>query len=217
MTRSGPDAFENGSATDTAASSRPPRPGRPRNSAATKQALLGAARELFATVGFDATTVRAIAERAGVNQALLFRHFGNKEGLFAAAMSGDAMAVLEDGTDSDLLHRTLQALLCDGQGGTELLFAVLRSTGNRDAGLALREELESRWADAFGRLVNTSDAADARLRAELLLGWLLGIGLLRTVITTKPMTDADPDTIIDHVTRAASALLDHPGPPREPG
>ena len=191
------------------------RSARPRDSAATKQALLSAARDLFATVGYDATTVRAVADRAGVNQALLFRHFGNKEGLFAAAMSGQAMAVLEDGPPAQLLQRTLSALLSDGQHGTELLFALLRSTGNSEATAALRAELESRWAGAFARLVPTDDPSDAQLRAELLLAWLLGIGLLRSVIVTRPMAGADPDVVSGHVVRAAAALMDHPGPATE--
>jgi AcrR family transcriptional regulator len=57
-----------------------------RDADATRTALIAAARELFACDGFDRTTVRGIADRAGVNQALLFRYFGNKEGLFAEAI-----------------------------------------------------------------------------------------------------------------------------------
>lgn len=189
------------------------RAARPRDSSVTRQALLTAARELFATVGYDAATVRAVADRAGVNQALLFRHFGNKEGLFAAAMSGLAMAVLEDGPPEQLLGRTMAALLSDEQDGTQLLFAVLRSTGNSEAVAALRDELEPRWAEAFARLAATDDPADAHLRAELLLAWLLGIGLLRSVISTRPMADADPGAIAAHVERAAAALLGTGPPP----
>jgi AcrR family transcriptional regulator len=183
------------------------RPARPRDSAATRRALLTAARELFVTVGYDATTVRAIADRAGVNQALLFRHFGNKEALFAEVLSGQAMAMLEDGPPEELLRRTLDAMLVDDPDGTALFYAVLRSTGNSEAGAALRAELEARWASAFAALARADDARDAALRAELLLAWLLGIGLLRTVIATRPMAEAEPRAIIDHVLRTARTLL----------
>ncbi|MGD9988428.1 TetR/AcrR family transcriptional regulator [Pseudonocardia sp.] len=184
------------------------RPPRTRDAAATRRALLAAARELFASVGYDATTVRAVADRAGVNQALLFRHFGNKEGLFAEAISGEAMAVLEDGPPEDLLRRTLDAIMADDPSGTELFFAVLRSTGSSEAGVLLRAELESRWAGAFASLATTDDVDDAALRAELVLAWLLGIGLLRTVIATRPIAGADPATISAHVLRGARAVLD---------
>ncbi len=43
-----------------------------------------AALALFAREGFKSTTVRAIAERAGVSPALVVHHYGSKEGLRAA-------------------------------------------------------------------------------------------------------------------------------------
>jgi AcrR family transcriptional regulator len=45
----------------------------------TRQALLAAALELFADRGFAATTVAAIAERAGVTEMTFFRHFTSKD------------------------------------------------------------------------------------------------------------------------------------------
>ncbi|MHB1549686.1 MAG: TetR/AcrR family transcriptional regulator [Vulcanimicrobiaceae bacterium] len=50
----------------------------------TRQRILQATRELFAKKGRRGTTTREIAERAGVNEATLFRHFGNKEALSLA-------------------------------------------------------------------------------------------------------------------------------------
>ena len=47
----------------------------------TRLRLLTAARELFAQRGSRGTTTREIAERAGVNEATLFRHFGTKHQL----------------------------------------------------------------------------------------------------------------------------------------
>ncbi len=51
---------------------------------ATREALIGAALVAFAHDGFDAASTRTIAERAGVNQALIGYHFGGKEGLYLA-------------------------------------------------------------------------------------------------------------------------------------
>ncbi len=53
-------------------------------SAQTREALLGAACEVFARDGFHAASTRAIAQAAGVNQALIAYHFGSKEGLYLA-------------------------------------------------------------------------------------------------------------------------------------
>ncbi len=43
-----------------------------------------AVRRVFAEKGFDGTTTRALADAAGVSEALLFKHFPNKEALFSA-------------------------------------------------------------------------------------------------------------------------------------
>lgn len=58
-----------------------------RLSFAEREALiLEAAGRLFAERGFVGTTTRAIALESGVNEALLFRHFKNKEDLYTALL-----------------------------------------------------------------------------------------------------------------------------------
>ena len=47
-----------------------------------RNAIIEAAIARFAERGFHGTTMRDIAERAGVSQGLLHHHFGNKEGLW---------------------------------------------------------------------------------------------------------------------------------------
>jgi TetR/AcrR family transcriptional regulator len=60
---------------------------KPRVSASDRRKqLLPAARALFAERGFRGTTTKQIAERAGVNEAIVFRHFRNKEALYWAVL-----------------------------------------------------------------------------------------------------------------------------------
>lgn len=58
----------------------------------TSDKIISAARELFEEKGFDLTSVREIAAKAGVNVALINYHFGSKENLLLAIMEkgGDA-------------------------------------------------------------------------------------------------------------------------------
>ncbi|MGH9036195.1 MAG: helix-turn-helix domain-containing protein [Acidimicrobiia bacterium] len=51
-----------------------------------KPLLLDAAREVFALRGFRGARTREIADRAGVSEALLYRHFGSKARLFEEAI-----------------------------------------------------------------------------------------------------------------------------------
>jgi len=57
-----------------------------RDPAATREALLAAAIELFAERGFDGVATGELAARAGVNKALVSYHFGGKRGLYVAAL-----------------------------------------------------------------------------------------------------------------------------------
>lgn len=59
--------------------------------------LRRAALELFAERGFEATSTRAVAARAGLSPALVTRHFGSRDGLRAAV-------------DADVLERIRTAL-----------------------------------------------------------------------------------------------------------
>ena len=52
----------------------------------TKQKLLDAALKLFSKNGYKATTTRAIAIEADLNELTLFRRFGTKENLFNEVM-----------------------------------------------------------------------------------------------------------------------------------
>lgn len=52
-----------------------------------KEKILGAAQELFARYGYAGTTMKMVAEQAGVASGLVFHYFDNKENLFMAAGS----------------------------------------------------------------------------------------------------------------------------------
>jgi AcrR family transcriptional regulator len=50
----------------------------------TRARILAATREIYERNGTRGTTTREVAERAGVNEATLFRHFGSKAALIGA-------------------------------------------------------------------------------------------------------------------------------------
>lgn len=52
-----------------------------------REQIIGAARRVFEQTGFDGARTRDLAAAAGVNEALLYRHFGSKEELFEAAVA----------------------------------------------------------------------------------------------------------------------------------
>lgn len=52
----------------------------------TRDRLLGAARDQFGSLGYEATSIDAILERAGVARGALYHHFASKETLFDAVL-----------------------------------------------------------------------------------------------------------------------------------
>ncbi len=51
-----------------------------------QEKILQSALELFAKEGFHATSTSKVAKNACVSEGLIFRHFGNKEGLLSAIL-----------------------------------------------------------------------------------------------------------------------------------
>ena len=95
------------------------RRGRPANEA-LGQTIVDAARELFVELGFQATTLDKVAQRAKISKLSIYRHFENKEALFSAAMAAScqqlfAPQAVPEGVDAEdqltavgsLLLRTL--------------------------------------------------------------------------------------------------------------
>jgi TetR/AcrR family transcriptional regulator len=70
------------------------RRGRRRSPAGTREALLAAGTELFAERGYEGVPVWAIAQKAGVNKAMINYHFGGKKGLHTAIVREPFSALL---------------------------------------------------------------------------------------------------------------------------
>ncbi|MFF8959787.1 TetR/AcrR family transcriptional regulator [Streptomyces sp. NPDC014894] len=189
-----------------------PCPGeRRRDASATRRRLLEAARDLFAERGYDGTTVREIAERAEANQALLFRYFGSKKGLLTEVVAQGGLERLRATPPEELFEASLRSMLSGSATGASdrSLEVYLRSVGRGDEAAGTLRELGEEYQSALATL---SGAEDGALRADLAMAWLLGIGLLRTVVAREPLASADPETVC----RLVLGALDHVWSARPP-
>ena len=108
-----------------------PRGGRRgRDAAATRAAILEAARGAFTRESYDQVGVREIATVAGIDAALVIRYFGSKEGLFAAAIGKKFdLSLLFEGDARGLGERVARAVLLKPKAAGELdpMLILLRS------------------------------------------------------------------------------------------
>ena len=89
-----------------------------------RRQILERATELFARQGYQGTTTRQIAQRARVNEAIIFRHFPTKEDLY--------WAVLEHHCSTRDGMGELDARLRSGSGDEEILSWIARQIIGRD-------------------------------------------------------------------------------------
>ena len=90
-----------------------------RDPEATRQALLRAGAELFSERGFDGVPIEEVADRAGVNKALISYHFRGKRGLYVAILESAFAAMSE----------RLKAMEAVAPGTREALHAYFRAFG----------------------------------------------------------------------------------------
>src|SRR5213596_891126 len=61
----------------------------------SRAALLAAAAEEFARYGRKGARIQAIVQRAGVNERMIYHHFGSKDGLYAAVLEAQGHGLVE--------------------------------------------------------------------------------------------------------------------------
>src|SRR4051812_44054340 len=112
-------------------------PGRRRDAAKTRALLLDTARRRFARDGYSSTTLRDIADEAGVNVALIGRYFESKEGLFEACLTAAVDEIKRETGDASLAEVHLiiadQAARIGSENPPSQLMLLLRSSGDERA------------------------------------------------------------------------------------
>ena len=176
------------------------RTGRRPGPSTTREDIVAAARESFAEHGFDGTSVRRVATRAGVDPALVRRFFGSKEGLMLAALD----VAMAPGTRLAEVVRTDPARL--GEHVVAYMLSVWEEPPNRDVMVGMiRAACTNRRAaellreyiagQVLARLAGTVDDAGAGLRASLVGSQIVGVAFYRYVVGIEPLASAPPETL----------------------
>jgi AcrR family transcriptional regulator len=159
----------------------------------TQARILDAAARMFAEVGYERATIRAIAAQAGVDAGLVMHYFGTKDELFRAVMhsgpGAPATGTAREATE-ELLARVASSLATE----PVLSLAMLRSMlTHPEAARAANEEL----ADYRARLSAAIREPDAELRAAMVTAVTLGVIVSRHMLKLDELADAPAEKVIE--------------------
>lgn len=169
-----------------------PSPPAVRRSDATKKRILDAAQEVFAEKGYEAATVRQIAERASIHASMITRYFETKEQLFALASEIPLnLPDLSSYDKSEIGERLSEQfiLLWEGETANGQLQALFRaSVSKEEARLKVVRMFEDQVRVAIRRIDGIDHAED---RAGFISSFLLGIAYARYIARIPPVANLD--------------------------
>lgn len=178
--------------------------------AGTKDLIAAEARRQFMAAGYAATSVRGVAGAAGIDPALVIRHFGSKEQLFLETIDVEGpFAPALEGPLTGMGER-LVALVLDERLSTVLRTpyrAMIRATDS----VAVRERLVAAMEATLARPIAARlDGPDATLRAHLLAAQIGGLLEALVILEDPAVVGAHPADVARYYGAAVSTLLTAP-------
>jgi AcrR family transcriptional regulator len=179
----------------------------------TRARILAATREIFERNGTRGTTTREVAERAGVNEATLFRHFGSKAALIGA-MREDSCGIEEirnllgelDGVDITADIKTLAYNAVRSMAAQRALMCIALAEDAIEAGPPDFDAPEWRgprrvlelFAEYFAaRIAEHRLAGNPALMARIFMGMMFQLVVARKLWGNDPMDHSTIDAIVD--------------------
>jgi AcrR family transcriptional regulator len=173
----------------------------------TRARIIAAAKAIYERNGTRGTTTREVAERAGVNEATLFRHFGNKQALLQAmreeacpfSLFDSVMAKLDGDLRDDL--RTIAVLLVERMHEQRAMLCIsLAEDAQAEADpewrgpIEIRQRLEAFFGEqiALGRM-----RGDAQRTAAFFMGMCISYVLARKLWDSYVIRVDDLDCMVD--------------------
>jgi AcrR family transcriptional regulator len=196
------------------------RTGRWRTGQQSKQRIVEVAREHFKH-GYEQATVRAIATDACVDVAMVYYFFGNKEGLFNAAVIDvpehplHQLASMLDESIEEIGPRLVRRFIERWDEGDtfEPLVTVWRSAA--DQPLAKKLLSDTLAGPVAERLAAEFDVDDAVLRVELVASHLMGLAFARYQLRIEPIASTGVDDLVAWIGPTVQRYLTGPTPTAE--
>lgn len=171
----------------------------------TRQAILAAAREAFGERGYDGATIRAIADGAGVDPALVHHYFGTKQRLFLATVQppidpAEVIPRVVAGGAEGLGARLAETFLSvweDPVTGPAFEALLRGAFSNRVSERLVREFFAVQVVrTAIQQLSLTVPADEVPLRAGLVGSQLFGLAVTRYILRFEPLASTPRAVVV---------------------
>ena len=180
----------------------------------TRERIIQAAIDLFASQGYGGTSLRHIAEQLGVTKAAVYHHFRTKDDIARVVLGRalDALGAMSDrlivaGTDPAAWQRALPQVIDIAVSQRQLLFVLERNENTFRSRFAADPVIGARLTDdpagLAGLLANPSADPAARVRLGCAFGSLFGI----LFIFSDHYQDIPDDKLRQYLNDAIVALL----------
>lgn len=184
--------------------------GRPSGHRKTRDDLIAAAIELFAEKGYEKASIRMITDKVGVDAALVRHYFGDKSGLFAAAVLGriditERIAQAIPGDADALGWRIVRAYveIWEDSATQPILRALLRSALDSESA---RVRIESAIQESFvANLHQLPHQSETRL--ALAGSHLVGMAMARYIVRFTPLASLTVEQLVEEMGPIIQRLL----------
>lgn len=183
-------------------------PATPRGPAVTRRRILDAAQDLFAENGYDHVSMRAIAERAGVNLALINRYFGSKRELFHEVLNASVVFPDLVGGDFATLPARLARYVVGRATGDDVPHPAIRALLQSSNSPEVRQILAERMRTVlFEPMAARIEGAEAETVAAIVTAVVSGAQSVRQLLGPDVMAAAGPDATVARLTAVFTACF----------
>lgn len=177
------------------------RTGRRTGPSTTRDAIARAARDQFAAKGYAGASVRSIAERAGVDAALIAYFFGSKRRLFLEVLELplDPQVVVPQilaGDRNEVGARLAEfavAVLANQDYRDKLLGLLRSASQDADAAAMIREKMTE---EILKPIAGGLEVPNSDLRAGLAMSQIAGLTMAQHVLGLEALRQADPALLV---------------------
>jgi AcrR family transcriptional regulator len=181
----------------------------------SRDAVLSAAKQRFATEGYEKTTLRAIARDAHVDPSMVLYLFGSKEELFRESLRlildpEVLIAALTGAADDDpdigtRMVRTYLRIWETPDTAASMRAMLQSATSNTDANEAFRGFMQNYVLTAVSGVLGGGE--QARLRAMLAASNLVGTAMLRYIIQVPPLATLPAEQVVSLIAPTVTRYL----------